>query len=521
MTANASLVSNRSTPPTSAVQARANSQSAAIALLGAGTSSLNQGEGSFADSLQSESKRQAPAQGLFSDSADTTRPGARADRSAAPAPRRDEARDPKPSPEETDQTSPLSPRTGAEKSKSAQFDEPATDSPLSINDIRTARDPNPVPATGPAAQITHTSVQNPQAQAAASANEPSPEQANSNASNAKSPRASDPLRLIVPQQQQQTQAESAPIDPQNAAQSTAQTASIAHNATKPISVRKNESASGTSGSGHAAPVNSTMPAGTGIAIHTGAPGTAATAQSSNGVTGITGASASGGVSSPGAPLDQVAPPRVPGGRPIEQPVTLKLKMGPATSSTTPPLSEAEITAAETQIGRGLTAAFRQNTPQVTLWMSPETLGKVRIDLTFDQGTISARFETTSESTRELLANNLGALREALQSRGLTANQIEVVSIPDWSQQNNSQSGSGQGSSTNQQTPDQSSSGGNTPSGHGGHPQQGQPEHSKGWAALPQGDAPSKPSSITDAQVSLVIDSRMMSLQAHLELDAVA
>lgn len=519
MTANASLVSNRSTPQASAVQARANSQSAAIALLGAGTSSLNQGEGSFADSLQSESKRQAPAQGLFSDGADTARPGARADRSAAPAPRRDEARDPKSAPENENQGSPISARPKAEKSRSELIDEPATNSPLSINDIRTARDPNPIPVESPAGTIANAAIQNPQAEAAANTSEPSQEQANSNAASSKSQRATDPLRLIVPQQQ--SRAEDAPIAPQNAAQSAAQTASIAHADVKPISVRKNESTT-TNSSGSDTPINSTMTAGAGTPIHTGAAGASATTQSSGAIGGIAGASASGGVSSPGTPLDQVAPPRVPGGRPIEQPVTLKLKMGPAASNDSTQLTEAEVTAAETQIGRGLTAAFRQNTPQVTLWMSPETLGKVRIDLTFDNGTISARFETTSESTRELLSNNLGALRDALQSRGLTTNQIEVVSIPDWSSQNNSQSGSNQGSSTNQQSPNQSSSGGNTPSGQGGHPQQGQPEHSKGWTALPQGDAPStKSGSITDAQVSLVIDSRMMSLQAHLELDAVA
>jgi flagellar hook-length control protein FliK len=523
MTANANLVSNRTPTPTtqaSAIQARANSQSAAIALLGAGTSSLSQGEGSFADSLQSESKRQTSPQGLFSDDANSARPAARAERSSAEPSRRDETRDPKPAPtQDGPRTGPLSGRPRNEKSGS-QTDEPPTEVPITLDDIRTARDPNPVQGGSPNAATANVAAQNPQANA--EANDPASDQAA--ATNQKSQRATDPLRLIVPQPAAASDAQNASgaeIASQNqTAQIAAQTASISHTATRSIAVRKNEASSGTNGVGQSTAVNSTMSAGTGVPVH-GTTGPSSTAQSNGAVTGIAGASGTSGGTSVGAPLDQVAPPRVPGGKAIEQPVTLKLKMGPATSNNSPQLTETEITAAETQIGRGLTAAFRQNTPQVTLWMSPETLGKVRIELTFDQGTISARFEATSEATRDLLAQNMGALRDALQSRGLTASQIEVVSIPDWSQQNGSQSGSNQGGSANQQSPNQPSSGGQTPSGQGGQQQQSQSDHSKGWVALPQGEATSKPESASDALVSIAIDSRMMALQAHLELDAVA
>ena len=526
MTANANLVSNRTPTPTtqaSAIQARANSQSAAIALLGAGTSSLSQGEGSFADSLQSESKRQTSPQGLFSDDANSARPAARAERSSAESPRRDETREPKPAPaHDGPRTGPLTGRPRAEKSAS-QTDDLPNETPITLNDIRTARDPNPVQGGSPNPAIANIAGQNPQTNTSAEANDPASEQAAT--TNQKSQRPSDPLRLIVPQQQSSaSDAQNAPgalAGAQNqTAQAAAQTASVAHSATKPIAVRKTEISGGTNGVGQTTSVNSTMAAGVGPPVH-GVAGPSSTSQSSGAVTGVTGASAAGGATTFGAPLDQVAPPRVPGGKPIEQPVTLKLKMGPATSNNSQQLTETEITAAETQIGRGLTAAFRQNTPQVTLWMSPETLGKVRIELTFDQGTIAARFEATSEATRDLLAQNMGALRDALQSRGLTATQIEVVSIPDWSQQNNPHSGTNQGGSTNQQSPNQSSSGGNTPSGHGGNQQQGQPEHSKGWTALPQGNTGSQLESTTDAHISLSIDSRLMSLQAHLELDAVA
>lgn len=65
-------------------------------------------------------------------------------------------------------------------------------------------------------------------------------------------------------------------------------------------------------------------------------------------------------------------------------------------------------------------------------MNPESLGKLRVQMTIDNGTISARFEATSEATKNLLSQNINALRRALESRGLTASNIEVVSIPDWS-----------------------------------------------------------------------------------------
>ncbi|MBL8875329.1 MAG: flagellar hook-length control protein FliK [Phycisphaerae bacterium] len=517
MTATTNSVSNRSVPAPSAIQARANSQSAVISLLGAGTASPNTGEKSFADSLQSESQRQNTAQGLFSDAADSARPDRRSDRSIADSPRPNDARTPKAPRPEDEETGPLVKSSSPRRSDGTSTDDPSPEVPLTLDELPTARPPNA--ALNPPAHLASQPPTGTQSDPASQNPEAAAEQAGANAAGQKTRQPSDPLRLIVPQQQSQEDA-AIPTNgttTQSGPNVTPPIGNSTQPASKQATMRVGEGVPVTRSIG---PATTNQAAGAAVAAaHNAATAASASTGTGAAVGGLS--AAAGSASTGGTPIDQVAPPRVPGGRPIEQPVTLKLKAPAQPTNETPRLSETEITAAETMISRGLTTAFRQNTPQVTLWMSPETLGKVRIQLTFDQGTISARFEATSDATKDLLASNMNALRDALQSRGLTANQIEVVSIPDWSHQQNSQTGNGEGRSANEQSSNQPGNGSNNPFGSGEQPKQGTPEHSKGWTALPQGDAPTAHASASDAQISLAVDGRMMTLQAHLELDAVA
>ncbi|MGH7243682.1 MAG: flagellar hook-length control protein FliK [Phycisphaerales bacterium] len=522
MTANANLVSDRATTPASAIQARASSQSAAIALLGAGTSSLNEGESSFADSLASESKRQNSPQSLFSDKANTVRPNSAAELQTRKDSRRKDDPDPRPSAQATDDPRP---DPIDRKPRSAIRQETRSDdaSTTNANPIDTTAVAENVQSANPSTPNVNPAATEQQAQASNTAAQTSAEETKTQAASSKAQKPTDPLRLIVPQQQ--AASEDAPITGQTVvSQGVAQNATTPQTTTKQPTTRASENSSNSTGT--TTQVNSTMTVGSAVGVHNGAVTAATANEGTSAVGGITASTGSGGGTTGGTPLDQVLPPKIGGGKAIEHPVTLKLKLGPPTSSSTPQLTETEITAAETQIGRGLTAAFRQNTPQVTLWMSPETLGKVRIQLTFDQGNISARFEATSDATKDLLAQNMGALRDALQSRGLTAQHIEVVSIPDWSNQNGAQSGGNQGKTAGDPTPQQPSTGGGSTAGQGdqgsqgGHPQQNPSLHSNGWAALPQGNTPLANGS-SDVQVAMAIDSRLMTLKAHLELDAVA
>ncbi|MBS0191391.1 MAG: flagellar hook-length control protein FliK [Phycisphaerales bacterium] len=109
----------------------------------------------------------------------------------------------------------------------------------------------------------------------------------------------------------------------------------------------------------------------------------------------------------------------------DRPVQLKLTAAP-TSQSEPAMTQSEADAVAKSLGRALGPALNQQRPQITLWLTPETLGKLKVSLAFDQGTVSARFEATNQATADLLAGNTDALRSALESRGLRADKIEVL-----------------------------------------------------------------------------------------------
>lgn len=217
----------------------------------------------------------------------------------------------------------------------------------------------------------------------------------------------------------------------------------------------------------------------------------------------------------------VVPPRLPGGRTPEAPVSLKLTARPLpTGEATTTQTEAD--AAATQIARGLGAAFRNKGGQLTLWMNPESLGKLRVQMTIENGTISARFEATSDATKNLLSQNVDALRSALESRGLSASSIEIVSVPDWSKQHDQPGtpGSKQDSNgtpfqqrgTNQDTSGQQFS-------HNGSPRDNMPPKLN-WLREPE-VIPSTPTNATEQMPTINVNERLLSMTTRLEIDAVA
>lgn len=498
MTTNNTVLSTQST---GAIQARANSQSAVIALMGAGSAAAG---GSFADSLDAEAKRQTSPQGLFSESKE------------ASSPRESKKPDRARKPREDDDTQPVEPRTEGTRTEPDAAGAPAPEDRFTL--VPTSEPPAPSRA-----QVTNDAPAQPGEVTAAAQQtqpetrtEPTNERGAARADESAVRGPTDPLRLIV---QRSESSEDAPAQPGavqgNAADAKDETAT--KNATHSGSHQQpqhgnsgNGSTAGNSGFGLAGAV------ATGRAVNAGAE----TGQDSAAVTSVGGAAGTGGGTRVGAPLDQVAPPRTGPNRPLEQPVTLKLKLSGPASAPQNSLSQEEVSAAEAQIARGLTAAFRQNTPQVTMWMSPETLGKVRIQLTFDQGTISARFEATSEATKDLLASNMDSLRSALQSRGLTADHIEVVSIPDWSAQ-----GSAAGSDNRVVSGGSTSTSGEASQGNSQHSNQGKQEHSGTWNTMLSNFGTQVDSAKNDSSAepipSINVSKTLLKLQARLELDAVA
>lgn len=511
MAASANSVSNQIVSASGAIQARANLQSAVIGLFGAGISASGEDGGSFAQSLETESKRQSGPQGIFSDGAE--KPRSSSDRSRTNrASKGDRATEPQSGDDEIEPA-----RVAIEEDSNRSGEVVEAKSEHLSSPRSSGRDASPgAGAANGADQSAAASLKSPVAQddsrGTSATESAAADQGKQSPSDRAARQPNDPLRLISPRQPTDPEDISSPAQ-SDAIQAGGEASLSPNGAGKQQASRSSESSvkSSTFASSAVAPT-------TGIVAQTGVvAANGATAAQSNGSTlnvGATAGASGGGQVAP--PIDQVSPPKTGTGRMIEQPVTLKLKT--TASNGSQQLSDAEVSAVETQIGRGLTSAFRQNTPQVTLWMSPETLGKVRIQLTFDQGTISARFEATSEATKDLLAQNMGALRDALQSRGLTAQHIEVVSIPDWSQQSGGQTGNG-GRTSGGELSQQNMNNGNTPSGQGGQPQQGQPEHSRAWARTASIEANTPGTASADAQISL--EPRLMTLKARLELDAVA
>lgn len=79
-----------------------------------------------------------------------------------------------------------------------------------------------------------------------------------------------------------------------------------------------------------------------------------------------------------------------------------------------------------QVRRGLAAVLRQGGGSVLMRLSPEALGQLRIRLDLDGASVSARFDVGGNEARRLLEADLGALRSALEARGLTVEDLRVV-----------------------------------------------------------------------------------------------
>lgn len=80
---------------------------------------------------------------------------------------------------------------------------------------------------------------------------------------------------------------------------------------------------------------------------------------------------------------------------------------------------------EAQIARGLSAMLRQRGGSVTLRLSPESLGLVRVEVRVNEGRVFVRIEAQTDPARRLLADHLSSLRLALEDQGLRIDRVEV------------------------------------------------------------------------------------------------
>lgn len=214
------------------------------------------------------------------------------------------------------------------------------------------------------------------------------------------------------------------------------------------------------------------------------------------------------------------PTRLPGTRAPESPINLKLtaRSLPTGEATT---TQTEADAAATQIARGLGAAFRNKGGQLTLWMNPESLGKLRVQMTIDNGTISARFEATSEATKNLLTQNIDALRSALESRGLSASSIDVVSVSDWSKPQDQPGGSGTRNDSNDSSFQQRGTNQNSSGQQFSHNSGARDNMPQNLSWLREPELAPAPAARAEPVAQINVNERLLAMSARLEIDAVA
>ncbi len=75
--------------------------------------------------------------------------------------------------------------------------------------------------------------------------------------------------------------------------------------------------------------------------------------------------------------------------------------------------------------RGLASVLKAGGGTVTLKLTPEALGQVKVELNLNNGVANAKFEATNEPARRLLTENLSTLREALEAKGVRVERMSV------------------------------------------------------------------------------------------------
>ncbi|RNC81061.1 MAG: flagellar hook-length control protein FliK [Phycisphaera sp.] len=80
---------------------------------------------------------------------------------------------------------------------------------------------------------------------------------------------------------------------------------------------------------------------------------------------------------------------------------------------------------EAQLQRGLAQVLRQKGGTLSLKLTPNELGEVKVSLSLAKGRVDGSIEATNESARGLLEQNIEKLKSSLEQRGITVDRLEV------------------------------------------------------------------------------------------------
>lgn len=90
-----------------------------------------------------------------------------------------------------------------------------------------------------------------------------------------------------------------------------------------------------------------------------------------------------------------------------------------------PIEEANVA----RVVRGIRSAVNQRGGSITLRLHPPELGFVRIQMQLQDGAVRAQIESSHPNVRALLDQQLGQLRSALESQGLTVERLVTQTLP--------------------------------------------------------------------------------------------
>jgi len=82
-----------------------------------------------------------------------------------------------------------------------------------------------------------------------------------------------------------------------------------------------------------------------------------------------------------------------------------------------------------RILRGLSTMINQHGGSMTMRLDPPELGSLRIQMTIQNGSVSASFTPTNAAARSLLEQNMAQLKTALESQGLMVDKLTIHATP--------------------------------------------------------------------------------------------
>jgi flagellar hook-length control protein FliK len=110
--------------------------------------------------------------------------------------------------------------------------------------------------------------------------------------------------------------------------------------------------------------------------------------------------------------------------PVSAPASEPAQAGSSTQHYAEKVAEIQDAAAK-QIVRGVQGSIGSERSHITMRLVPETLGRIHIQMTMDNGALTAQITAQKESTQVLLQQSVNSLRSAFEEQGIKVDRLVV------------------------------------------------------------------------------------------------